>query len=418
MRRRGARLLRLLAPLSLSLAAAAPPPSVASLLGLDAREAPLVLPALGCAPPAAQSAACGSLLRARRELREARAAEAAADALRAEREAGDGAVGASLRAEARLVRAEGLARAGRVRDARALFVDLEHAPDPRLRAVAALRQADLDLDDGEAAKAAQSYARALPSALEILGPPAAPWQQRAAEASLRAGDPVGARAWLEAARVGAGDGAAGGLEVRIGDTFLAEGRRSDAENAFRRVVSEGGGSPAARVARLRLDALDLAAASRHAFEAELRAPEPTMAAHAATLLARARLARGDAQGALAVLESQAADRLPSEIDEGFREALAAALRSVVGTPSDDTACLHALARGGGSLVSLARRAGAADVLQHAQACAKRLGLAGRAGDPTAGPPSAEAAWPALAAAERSVLRAQRVLSASGISPTR
>ena len=406
-------------------ATATPPPSVEALFGAPRLEAPLLDPLPECGGASGEEGVCARLRRAWQELRTGRAVEAAADALRAAAATPEGVGPTALGEEARYLRAEGLARAGRRAEAGAIFEGLAGGPDPRLRALAALRRADLRLDAGRAAEAAADYAQVLPAVREGLGDAGRVWSRRAAEASLAAGDPAGALAWLEAAVATPGGQGDGSTELRLGDVLAAAGRFVEAEDCYRRIATSRERTPESRTARLRLAALeaDGPAAAQAVLRAERAAGEPGVAAYAASLLAERRLANADAEGALAALEGIPRDGLSPEIEAGLRTALGAALRLVVGAPADDAGCLRALSAGGGSLVSLARWAGAAEVATTAARCARRLGLdpagavasAGSQG-PTDGS-GARDSWPSLAAADGTLARGRALLREPGVSPS-
>jgi tetratricopeptide (TPR) repeat protein len=369
-----------------ALGAALLPPAPYGLADARLLEPPVFLAADVCigSEPDGQNepslvAACGTLVRAARELAAGREPEAAALALRAERAATSEAKAPLVRNAARMLRAQALARGGRRAQAMALLDVLAQERPGRLAATAGLERAALLHTAGRPAEARALYAGLLPDRVggEIV--PVASWL-RAAEAALASGDPAAARGWLARAAAQLGESAdAAVVRLRLADALAQEGAFSEARALLRALAAENASPPVGLLAAARAELMEdspKAGAARHAaLRRAAGSPDREVSGAGSVLLATALLREGAPLEALALLEELLAGSPSPTLAPSVQTALARALDGVSTEARSDAGCLQIVGRLGARLPALARRAGSPAALDAVAACGQRLGLA-------------------------------------------
>lgn len=321
--------------------------------------------------------ACVQVELARLALRQGLLPEAAAAAAAAVAELGE-ADSSRLASGARWLRLEALYQAGRGDELQAGYEALASVDDPRLRAAAGLRLADLRLDAGDPAAALGRYGAMLDGDSALSEQEVGPWRVRAAEAAAAAGQPIAAARWLDRALSAQLDERQWVVAtLRRAALHAASGEALESEKQLADVVRLRPEGAAARLAEwigwaqqlARDPAMAPAIADRLA--ASTAPPEvPRLAIYGKALDAEARLASGDAlaafDGLVPLLGDSWADSALSLADLLDRTLLAA-----LGEPSE---CPQLVGRLVGREQLVLRHVSQAAPLAALGACQLELGL--------------------------------------------
>jgi len=300
---------------------------------------------------------CAHLESARLLLALERFPEAAAQASRAGRLASERAATAPLAESAELYRAEGLFRAGWLREADLAYRRLAYSTQWPLAAAARLRVADAVFERGDRARVAEDYETLLARAGDF-GASERGWALRASEAALAAGRREPARRFAERLlALEPTHPARPAVEIRLADLALLDEREAEARERLERLAQAEGESPAGWLARARLAALPgepAAAAQRlEALATLARVPHRNVSLYAQALLVHELVGRGDWDEALALHARLSYEAVPDWLAPQRRRDLARTLAAVAALADGEAGCLGLVRRLGGRYALLA-----------------------------------------------------------------
>ncbi len=316
---------------------------------------------------------CAYMERSRAELRNLRAPEASASALRVLRVGGDQ-IAPELKDAARFLRAEALRLSGRWEEALPFYQRLRKSGHVKIAAASALRVEDGTADGKDPVLAWQSLRPALENAVDsnvpILG-----FAHRAAERAYRAGDLRRALVWFSRAGDLIGDERTTGLAgIRKADVFVDSDRKDDALTTLSRLSEVHPDPEIRRLAKVRIIAHDLMeqtqADEAATLEAAAHSSEPAIGIYARALLLHRAVKAEEPDAALAHYAKLSYADPNETASPGYLDDLDAALKLAV-----DPHCPTTVRRLGGRRDLLMRSARISEPFLALADCFLALGMA-------------------------------------------